>query len=92
MSGVLSASCPSCSEPEAFVGAEGGVVERDRFLGVVVGFGGCWCWFGGVVVCVLDGDFVEEQEPFDGSFAVLDRHAAVVAEQVSDLTVQALES
>lgn len=36
-----------------------------------------------------DGHFFEEQEPLDGAAAMSDAHAAVVAQQVSDLRVDA---
>jgi hypothetical protein len=56
--------------PILFASLESGVVERgsEAFLC------GWWCglWGGlvGVVVCAVDGDLVQEGEPFDGAAAV----------------------
>lgn len=38
-----------------------------------------------VFMCVIDWNFVEQQEPLDGPAAMSDGHAAVVAEEVADL-------
>jgi hypothetical protein len=46
----------------------------------------------GVFVRVVDGDLAREKEPFDGATLMLDRHAAVVAQQVPDLRVQSFEA
>jgi len=46
----------------------------------------------GVPVRVVDGDLVQQEEPFDGFSAVLGGHAAVVAQKVSDLAVQPLQA
>lgn len=90
--GVPGASCPSCSEPEAFGGVEGGVVER-LFGGVVGGFLVC-LWRGWVCVSVrvFERDFLQEEKPFDGSTLVGDGHASVVAQQVPDLGVESFEA
>jgi hypothetical protein len=45
-----------------------------------------------VFVRMVEGDLVEQQEPFDCSSTMLDRHAAVVAQQVSNLRVQAFQA
>jgi len=37
-------------------------------------------------------DFVQQQEPFDGFAAVVGGHAAVVTQEVSDLTVHSLQA
>ncbi|KZE41482.1 hypothetical protein AVW09_02520 [Microbacterium sp. T32] len=89
------ASCPYCSEPEAFGGVETVVVEGG--CGVVevdggVFVGGACCGGVGVSMGVVDGDFVQQEEPFDGAAVMRDRHAPVVAEQVSDLGVESFEA
>ena len=88
---MSSASCPSCSEPEAFGWVEAGVVEGAADL--VVGFGGDW-WLidgPGEVEGLLEREFVQGEEPLDRAAAVFFGHAAVAAEQVSDLRVEAFE-
>ncbi|MDQ1135930.1 hypothetical protein QE410_000729 [Microbacterium sp. SORGH_AS 1204] len=89
---MSSSSSPPDSHPEAFLGVEGGVVERWCFG--VVGLGGWACegGFGCVSVCVFEGDLVQQEEPFDGFAAVRGGHTAVVAQEVSDLTVQPFEA
>ncbi|AXA95279.1 hypothetical protein CEP17_01955 [Microbacterium sp. PM5] len=91
-------SCTSCragSEPEAFGGVEVRVVEdRGEVVGVVcvgVGGGRC-CGAVGVSAGVVDGDLVQEQELFDGAASMLDGHASVVAQEVSDLGIEPFQA